>query len=55
MGWLMIKILLLFVSPSKYYVLCNNSNLTVFDGLSNDNETAWNLNQHQFISKIIYL
>jgi hypothetical protein len=41
--------------PSKYYALCNGSNLTVFDGLSNDNEIAWNLNFCQSINKRIYL
>jgi hypothetical protein len=24
--------------PSKFYIICNGYNFTVFDGLSNDNE-----------------
>jgi hypothetical protein len=35
--------------PSNFYIICNSSNLTVFDGLSNDNEIIWNLNDYQFI------
>jgi hypothetical protein len=26
--------------PSNFHIICNGSNLTVFDGLSNDNEIA---------------
>jgi hypothetical protein len=29
--------------------------LIIFDGLSNDNEIVWNLNDHQSKSRIIYL
>jgi hypothetical protein len=41
--------------PSIFYLICNGSNLTVFDGLSNDNEIAWNLNEHQSKSRRTYL
>jgi hypothetical protein len=34
--------------PSNFYEIYNGSNLMVFDGLSNDNEIAWNFNDHQF-------
>jgi hypothetical protein len=47
--------LLAHQSPSKYYTICIGSNLTVFDGPSNDNEMTWNLNHHQSISTRIYL
>jgi hypothetical protein len=30
--------LILYQEPSKFYIICNGYNLTVFDGLSNDNK-----------------
>jgi hypothetical protein len=30
--------LILDQGPSKFYIICNGYNLTVFDGLLNDNE-----------------
>jgi hypothetical protein len=41
--------------PSNFHVIYNSSNLTVFDGLSNDNEITWNLNDHQSKSRWTYL
>jgi hypothetical protein len=35
----------------KFYTICKGFNLTVFDGVSNDNEIAWNLNDHQSIDR----
>jgi hypothetical protein len=32
--------LILYQGPSKFYTICNGYNLTVFDGLSDDNEIA---------------
>jgi hypothetical protein len=32
--------LILHQGPSKFYIIYNGYNLTVFDGLSNDNEIA---------------
>jgi hypothetical protein len=39
----------------KFYVICNGSNLTFFDGLSNNNEIVWNLNDHQSKGRRIHL
>jgi hypothetical protein len=30
--------LIIYQRPSNFHAICNSSNLTVFDGLSNDNE-----------------
>jgi hypothetical protein len=40
---------------SKFYVIYNGFNLTVFDGQSNDNEIVYNLNHHRSTNKITYL
>jgi hypothetical protein len=37
--------------PSKLYIIYNGSNLTIFDGLPNDNEIIWNLKYYQSIVK----
>jgi hypothetical protein len=47
--WRWLKIhycLLVHQTPSEYYAFCNDSNLTVFEVLSNDNEITWNLNHY---------
>jgi hypothetical protein len=46
---IIIQISLSFDSPSKtinFYAICNGFNLTIFDGLTNINGIAWNLNDH---------
>jgi hypothetical protein len=43
--------LLVYQTPPKYYAFYNGFNLTVFNGLSNDNEITLNLNHHQSISR----
>jgi hypothetical protein len=46
-----------FDTPSKtikFYIIYNDYNLMVFDGVSNDNKIASNSNNYQSISKIIY-
>jgi hypothetical protein len=40
---------------SNFHVIYNGFNLTVFDGLSNNNEIAWNLDDHQSKSRLTYL
>jgi hypothetical protein len=44
-----------FDSPSNFHTIYNGSNLTVFDGLSNDNEIVWNFNDHQSKNRSIYI
>jgi hypothetical protein len=44
-----------FDSPSNFHTIYNDFNLTVFDGLSNGNEIAWNLNDHQFRGRRTHL
>jgi hypothetical protein len=46
--------LILHQGPSKFYLIYNDYNLIVFDGLLNNNEIALNLNYHQSISGRIY-
>jgi hypothetical protein len=46
--------LILHQGPSKFYIIYNSYNLTVFDGLSNDNEIIRNLNYHQSINRRTY-
>jgi hypothetical protein len=41
--------------PSNFHVIYNGYNLTVLDGLSNDNEIIQNLNDHQSIDGKTYL
>jgi hypothetical protein len=38
-----------------FYAIYNGSNLTIFDGLSNDNEIELNLNEHQSIDRRKYV
>jgi hypothetical protein len=33
--------------PLNFHTICYGFNLTIFDGLSNDNEIVLNLNDHQ--------
>jgi hypothetical protein len=35
----------------NFHVIYNGYNLTVFDGLSNDNEIVWNMNDYQSIDR----
>jgi hypothetical protein len=39
----------------KIYIIYNDYNLMVFDGLSIDNEITCNLNHYQYIRKRTYL
>jgi hypothetical protein len=41
--------------PLNFHTICNDFNLTVFDGLSNDNEITLNFNDHQSKSKRIHI
>jgi hypothetical protein len=40
---------------SNFHAIYNGSNLTVFDGLLNDNEITSNLNDHQFKVRMTHL
>jgi hypothetical protein len=42
-------------SSINFHAIYNDFNLTVFDGLSNDNEIIWNLNDHQSKGRITHL
>jgi hypothetical protein len=48
---MVIQISLSFDRPLIFYIIYNDSKLTIFDGLSNDNEITWNLNDHQYKDK----
>jgi hypothetical protein len=41
--------------PLNFHTICNGSNLTVFNGLPNDNKIIWNLNEHQSIGRRVHI
>jgi hypothetical protein len=40
---------------SNFHTIWNGFNLTVFDGLTNDNKIVWNLNDHQSKGRITHI
>jgi hypothetical protein len=53
-GLMVIQIFYNFIIVN-FHAICNGSKLTVFDGLLNDNEIEWNLNEHQSIGRGTHL